>query len=260
MPETTMIALGWPLSEKAQSDIDDKKRKASREIRVDAMRDAVEFCQRTASRGHGKVVLVYPAEDMNHITASALLKTLEEPPGDARFVLASEASHQLLPTIRSRCLGHTLSWPSVSAATAWLQAQGLNADTAEALLRAAGGRPEDALMLAGEGLTPQSWAMLPRALLRGDPGALAAWSAARIIQTLQKLCHDLLAVTCAAPPRYFLPADLPAAPSGQALARWASRLSEAARTADHPYNPGLLLEALVSEAQIALNSRPVVRS
>ena len=38
MPEVQMMALGWPLSEKAQADIDDKKRKPSREIRVEAMR------------------------------------------------------------------------------------------------------------------------------------------------------------------------------------------------------------------------------
>ena len=111
MPETTMLDLGWPLSEKAQADIDDKKRKPSKEIRVDAMRDAVEFSQRTSARGRGKVVLVFPAEDMNAITANALLKTLEEPPGDVKFVLATQAAHQLLPTIRSRCIGHTMVWP-----------------------------------------------------------------------------------------------------------------------------------------------------
>jgi DNA polymerase-3 subunit delta' len=87
MPETTMLNLGWPLSEKAQSDIDDKKRKASKEIRVDAMRDAVEFAQRTSARGRGKVVLVFPAEQMNNITANALLKTLEEPPGGREVCL-----------------------------------------------------------------------------------------------------------------------------------------------------------------------------
>ena len=43
MPETVMIELGWPLSEKAQDEIDKKTRKPSKEIRVDAMRDAVEF-------------------------------------------------------------------------------------------------------------------------------------------------------------------------------------------------------------------------
>jgi hypothetical protein len=73
MPETQMLALGWPLPEKAQGEIDDKKRKPSREIRVEAMRDAVEFAQRTSARGRGKAVLVYPAEQMNHVTANALL-------------------------------------------------------------------------------------------------------------------------------------------------------------------------------------------
>lgn len=125
MPEVQMMALGWPLPEKAQADIDDKKRKPSKEIRVEAMRDAVEFCQRTSARGRGKAVLVYPAEQMNAITANALLKTLEEPPGDARFVLASEASHQLLPTIRSRCLIHTMAWPDQQEALSWLDTQGV---------------------------------------------------------------------------------------------------------------------------------------
>ena len=41
MPEVAMMELGWPLDEKSQSDIDDKKRKPSREIRVEAMRDAL---------------------------------------------------------------------------------------------------------------------------------------------------------------------------------------------------------------------------
>ena len=67
-------------------------------------------------------MLVYPAERMNHITANALLKTLEEPPGDLKFVLASEAAHQLLPTIRSRCLTHIMTWPSeADPAAGWLR-------------------------------------------------------------------------------------------------------------------------------------------
>ena len=163
MPETVMIELGWPLSEKAQSDIDDKKRKPSKEIRIDAMRDAVEFAQRTAGRGKGKAMLVYPAERMNHITANALLKTLEEPPGDLKFVLASEAAHQLLPTIRSRCLTHTLTWPKVDESLAWLVGQGIKKADAEPLLRAAGGRPEDALAFANSGRNPSDWQAFPKA-------------------------------------------------------------------------------------------------
>ena len=255
MPEIDMLARGWPLHEKAQADLDDKKRKPSREIRVDAMRQAVEFTQRTSARGRGKAVLVYPAEQMNMITANALLKTLEEPPGDVRFVLASEAAHQLLPTIRSRCLGHTMAWPAQAEMLQWLGQQGVPADTAEVFLRTSGGRPDDALALFQSGHKPQTWAQLPQAMLRGDASALAPWTPAQAIEALQKLCHDLLAVGVGAAPRYFDPADLPAAPALGPLTQWSRALSTAARTAEHPFNAGLMLEALAAQARKALHSR-----
>ncbi len=254
MPETAMMAFGWPLDEKTQSDIDDKKRKASREIRVEAMRDAIGFAQRTSARGRGKVVLVYPAERMNAITANALLKTLEEPVGDVRFVLSSEAAWQLLPTIRSRCLGFPLAWPETGQAIEWLVAQGVAAADAPALLRAAGGRPSDALQLAGSGQSPKAWSLLPKAMSRGEVAALSDHAPAQAIGVLQKLCHDLMAVGSGAEPRFFAPADLPAAPSHLVLARWSKSLAQAARTADHPFNAGLMLESLVSEARSALGS------
>ncbi|MBC5764387.1 DNA polymerase III subunit delta' [Ramlibacter albus] len=252
MPETVLLELGWPLDEKSQKDIDDKKRKPSKEIRVEAMRDAVEFAQRTSARGRGKAVLVYPAERMNHITANTLLKTLEEPPGDVRFVLASEASHQLLPTIRSRCLAHTMVWPQGADAQAWLQEQGVAATAAPGLLRAAGGRPEDALRLKAAGRDPKTWAQLPKAVARGEVAVLGDWSPAEAIDALQKLCHDLLAVACGAEPRFFERGDLPKAGSVAALTAWSRELAQEARTAEHPFNAGLLLESLVSRARAAL--------
>ena len=103
MPETVMLDMGWPLSENAQDDIDSKKRKASKEIRVEAMREAVEFSQRTSARGRGKAVLVFPAERMNIYTANALLKTLEEPPEYAFIILNTKGLDYLLPTVVSRC-------------------------------------------------------------------------------------------------------------------------------------------------------------
>lgn len=255
MPETQLIERGWPLPEKAQNEIDDKKRKASREIRVEAMRDAVEFSQRTSGRGRGKAVLVYPAEQMNHVTANALLKTLEEPPGDVRFVLATEAAHELLPTIRSRCMGHTMQWPAHDEMQTWLEAHNVPAATADALLRVSGGRPEDALALAQSGRSPQVWSLFPKAVARGDVSALADWAPAQAVQALQKLCHDLLSVHAGAAPRYFAQADLPSTHSMPQLARWAKALSQHARTADHPFNGGLMLEALVAQARNAINSK-----
>jgi DNA polymerase III subunit delta' len=256
MPETTLLALGWPLAEKAQAEIDDKKRKPSREIRVEAMRDAVEFAQRTSARGRGKVVLVYPAERMNYVAASALLKTLEEPAGDTRFVLASEAAHQLLPTIRSRCLGHAMTWPGEQEAAAWLVEEGIQHADVSALLRACGGRPEHALAFAQGGGDPKLWAQLPKALARGDGAVLAGWPPAEAVDALLKLCHDLLVVRAGGAPRFFQPADLPPASSIAALGDWSRELIRTARTVEHPFNAGLMLEALVSQARLALNSRP----
>jgi len=257
MPETVMLELGWPLGEKAQAEIDDKKRKPSKEIRVEAMREVVEFAQRTSGRGHGKAVLVYPAERMNAVTANALLKTLEEPPGDVKFVLASEAAHQLLPTIRSRCLGHAMAWPDHAVAQAWLQGQGLAAPDAAVLLRAAGGRPVDALQMVRDGRTPAAWSSLPRAVARGDTAALASLSPAQAVNALQKLCHDLLASHTGAAPRFFETTDLPTRrPALPVLTQWSRALAQSARTVEHPFNSGLMLEALVSQAAQALNSAP----
>ena len=256
MPETVMEVLGWPLSEKAQTEIDSKKRKPSKEIRVEAMRDAVEFSQRTSARGRGKAMLVFPAERMNNITANTLLKTLEEPPGDMRFVLASEAAHQLLPTIRSRCLGHAMHWPDEAASLAWLQTQGVNAADAATLLRAAGGRPEDAWRFAASGRDPKSWRLFPKAMLRGDVALLKDWSPAQAVDALHKLCHDLLALKSGAAPRFFDAADLPPgmlSGSFATLSEWGKSLAQTARSVEHPFNTGLMLEALVSRAHIVLN-------
>ena len=256
MPETGMIEQGWPLSEKAQSEIDDKKRKPSREIRIDAMRNAIEFSQRTSSRGRGKAVLVYPAERMNQVTANALLKTLEEPPGDVRFVLASDAAHLLLPTIRSRCLTHVMSWPEHGESVEWLVSKGLSAEDAEAMLLAAGGRPAAALAASAGKSSTRSWKLLPGAMAKGDVAALADVSLPEAVDRLQKLCHDVMATQLGASPRFFTVADLPARKlPASALTRWWTQLTQAARTAEHPLNAGLAMEALVSSAREALNSR-----
>jgi DNA polymerase III subunit delta' len=258
MPETLMIEHGWPLSEKAQKEIDDKSRKPSREIRVDAMRDTIEFAQLTSGRGRSKAVLVYPAERMNIATANALLKTLEEPTGDVKFALASEAAHQLLPTIRSRCQSFALRWPSNDEALAWLRAQDGAAKLDDAALRtllaAAGGRPLDATHLLATGASIR-WAKLPKALVQGAQVAADDWSPKTLLDALQKLCHDLWAVKLGAQPRFFSAPDLPKPPPARALSVWSEQLKTLARSIEHTWKAELLMEDLVSQAKIALNSR-----
>lgn len=256
MPEVTLLQTHWPLDEKAQAEIDEKKRKPSKEIRVEAMRQAIEFAQRTSSRERGKVVLVYPAEQMNGVTANALLKTLEEPPGDVRFVLASESVHQLLPTIRSRCIAHTLQWPTREVAEPWLVGQGLTPVDAASLLQAMGDRPEDVLAFGQSARSRAEWSQLPRAVAMGEIDVFKDWSPPDVVDTLQKLCHDALALAVGADPRFFAAADLVTRGNLRALTDWAQALTRCRRTADHPFNTGLLLEALVAQAHSALNCTP----
>lgn len=283
LPENLSQALGWSLEDdSAPAEADGKKRKPSREIRVDAVRQAVQFAQLTGSGGVGKVVLVYPAERMNTVAANALLKTLEEPPAQLRFVLATEAAEQLLPTIRSRCQTHSLVWPPFDDALAWLMqacaerglgGKNVQQDDLRVLLQAAGGRPADVLSLLAQGEARQAaaqWRALPQAVSRGQASALAAFTPAQAIEALQKLCHDVWAVKLGAAPRFFPVDTLPATalaslPSGarrvsagptlEGLGQWAKALAASARTAEHPYHPGLMLEALVSQARRALGGQ-----
>jgi DNA polymerase-3 subunit delta' len=256
MPETALLERGWPLSEKAQAEIDGKKRKPSKDIRVDTMRETIEFAQRTSGRGRGKAVLVYPAERMNAVTANALLKTLEEPPGDVRFALATDAAHLLPPTIRSRCLSHAMIWPSEADSVTWLIASGVPASDAATLLRAAGGRPAEALALAQAKDSAKQWAALPHALGAGDATMLTGLPLPEAVARLQKLCHDLMALHTGGTPRFFNAADLPRRRlSAGALTRWWTQLAQAARTAEHPLNIGLATEFLASTARQALNSK-----
>ena len=257
MPETTMLDLAWPLDEKTMDELDAKKRKPSREIRVDAVRATVEFAQRTAGRGRGTVVLVYPAERMNNITANALLKTLEEPSGKLKFVLATEAAHQLLPTIRSRCQTFALRWPQPHEVAPWLASQAPDKTTPatlDAAMLAAGGRPFDALAAVNDGRAAL-WSRLPIAVANGNVAAFADLSVQAALDAMQKLCHDLWAIKLGAVPRFFAAADLPKAPPARALSAWSEQLKNLAKGIDHTWKADLLLEDLVSQGRMALQSR-----
>ncbi|MEY2621372.1 MAG: putative polymerase delta prime subunit [Pseudomonadota bacterium] len=253
MPETHALALGWPLDEKAQQEIDDKKRKPSKEIRVDAVRQMVAFTQTTHLGQRGQVVMIHPADRLNHVTANSLLKTLEEPPGETRFVLTTDAVHQLLPTIRSRCQSHAMQVPATDEALAWLVREGVPPAQTEGLWRASGGRPSWVLdRVQQDGLTAELWGSWPRQIARGQPGLLEKVSATEGMASLQKLCHDLLAVAHGATPQFFLPDQLPKKPSALKAAEWSAELGRMVRHVEHPFNAGLQIQAWAVRARQAM--------
>ncbi len=81
-------------------------------ISINDIRELRERIYLTAFEGGWKVVIIGGAEFMTQDAASALLKILEEPPGDTVFVLMAEAEEKLLPTILSRC--HVLKFGPLS--------------------------------------------------------------------------------------------------------------------------------------------------
>ncbi len=226
------------------------KAKPSKEIKVEAVRNLLSFAQATSARGRAKVVVIFPAEALNGVAANALLKTLEEPAGLLRFALATHDSAGLLPTIRSRCQPVPLALPERATALAWLATKGVN--DAGGLLDATGGRPQQALAWFNGGLTDAVWQALPKRVARGEVAALAEWAPPRVIDALQRLCHDLVRRSHGQPGQFFATAALPAPRRAGPLLAWDAELRRASRHADHPLNAGLWIEALVAQARAAI--------
>lgn len=75
----------------------------ARNISVDQVRSLSRLLNNAPSMGTRRIILIDSADDLETGAANALLKTLEEPPAGAVFLLVSHAPGRLLPTIRSRC-------------------------------------------------------------------------------------------------------------------------------------------------------------
>lgn len=130
---------------------------ADKAIRVDQVRELVEFVVQTAQLGGRKVILLEPAEAMNLNASNALLKSLEEPSGDTVLLLISHQPSRLLPTIKSRCVQQACPLPSQAQSLAWLSAAlpQANPDELSELLALAGGSPLLAVRLEGQGVRTQ---------------------------------------------------------------------------------------------------------
>ncbi len=248
MPEVLRRQHDW-LRVDDKPEGDDKK-KPSKQVRIPEVRSVIDWVYKTAARGQGKVVVLHPAEALNQASANALLKTLEEPPPGTRLVLTCSDPALLLPTVRSRCHQIMLPTPTPAMASAWLAEQGVaNADV---LLAACSGRPLDALALAQGGVQALDWSALPLAVARGQAGALQGWPLPRVLDALHKLCHDAMAVASGAQPRYFPADSVAAGASMNALANWSRELQRISRHDEHPWNEGLMLDALLATASRAL--------
>lgn len=119
-PDSVLLIPEAMRADADESDAGGKKRKPSREIRIDEVRALIDFTSRTAQFGGRRVVRIDPAQAMNSNAANALLKTLEEPGAGTILLLVTSTPAMLSATIRSRCQQVKLPAPGRAEALNWL--------------------------------------------------------------------------------------------------------------------------------------------
>ncbi|MCF6212821.1 MAG: DNA polymerase III subunit gamma/tau [Flavobacteriaceae bacterium] len=70
---------------------------------VDDIRNLTEQVRIPPQTGHYKVYIIDEVHMLSQAAFNAFLKTLEEPPAHAIFILATTEKHKIIPTILSRC-------------------------------------------------------------------------------------------------------------------------------------------------------------
>ena len=230
-----------------------KETKLSKVIKVDQIRAIEGLLRLSSQRGIAKVILIYPAETLNEVAGSTLLKILEEPPSDTYFILVSNAWGQVLPTLRSRCVPVVLGKVSDSQTLQYLQ--DAQVPNAQQWLNLANGNPDQAREM---GLDPQWQTLLESTQFLLQGGRMDAIAAAaefakadisRVHAWLSAWLLDLSAVEQRGAPHY----GLASVSALQTLAfnmdadraqQLSQDLQSLARRLDHPLQAKLVCEAL----------------
>jgi DNA polymerase III subunit gamma/tau len=125
---------------------------------VDDVRELIDNAQYMPSRGRTKVYLIDEVHMLSKNAFNALLKTLEEPPGHVKFLLATTDPQKLPVTVLSRCLQFNLRRLEQTQISGQMQkilsAENIENDAAavELLARAADGSLRDGLSLLDQAI------------------------------------------------------------------------------------------------------------
>ena len=120
---------------------------------IDEIRDLREKVKYSPAQCRAKVYILDEVHMLTKEAFNALLKTLEEPPAHAFFVLATTEPHKVPPTIMSRCQRfdfRLIASPEIEALLKQVtQQEGIEADdeALDSISRAAAGAARDALSI-----------------------------------------------------------------------------------------------------------------
>ena len=136
---------------------------------VDDIRNLIDQVRIPPQVGHYKVYIIDEVHMLSQAAFNAFLKTLEEPPKHAIFILATTEKHKIIPTILSRCQIFDFKRITVTDAKQYLaniaEKEGVNAedDALHIIAQKADGAMRDALSIydrvvsfSGNNLTRQA--------------------------------------------------------------------------------------------------------
>lgn len=218
----------------------------------------------TPVSGRRKVFIVAEADrlvpqESSQEAANALLKLMEEPPGDSQFILTVADPNRLLPTVRSRLVPLRLGRLTAAEVAEVLASGGSPAGPETSRLAAAAeGSPGRALSLGEDAakaqraveellqaVTAGSSARAERALKQGPWAARGDFTA--MLDALADTLGEAARVATGGRPRHPLPEPLRKARPVEALVAAQERVARARDAAQGNVNPQLLLMALADD-------------
>lgn len=227
-------------------------KKPSQSILIEEIRQCQNFFHTASSRQGKRYVVIYPFDSLNNASANALLKILEEPADNLRFLLIGQQADYLPATITSRCQKLTISQPSFQEQVKWLEQN--EAEQAEQLLSLSLLNAYDALQLQYTKdlldlrLKWVSW------LVSADPYQTPAANLDKLglnvlFELALRVCFDFQCIVVGQQPNQF--------PWLESTMRWVSRvpreqvndvyatLQNENKFANHPLNTKLTLDFII---------------
>lgn len=226
----------------------------SKDIRIEQVRALASFMNISTHRNGNRVVLLYPAENLNPAAANALLKTLEEPPSRTVILMVSHRKDRLLPTVLSRCHQFAMPVPTRPEGLAWLQTQ--QVAQADIWLDAQGGAPLAALQQFHSGNLKEMEAFLAHLALPGRDAALGMAEKVQklpvpeLVSWLQRWLYDLLSCKMSGAIRFYPRhrqhlSVLAARVEVHALLAGVQSAAQRRTVAEHPLAPKLFIEDML---------------
>jgi len=133
-----------------------------RDISIDQLRELQHILSLRPYEAPRKACIIDPSERMSVNAANSLLKTLEEPPGNALIILMTENAGLLLSTVRSRCQLIRFTPLSPEHLLALLERIGMLPEAAALVAPMSGGSLQRALDLDNEALAARREGVLSR--------------------------------------------------------------------------------------------------